>query len=198
MIVQRTSNMHRTHHTLPVALALVVLVSCGPATGPSTPAPGLAPSSPIISEVMAGTPGNNNFEFIELHNPSDQPIDLQGWSLWYRLATSEEDLPVYEWTRPALIPPRGFYLLVRSGEEIGRTPDARFEQSLNTSGGGLLLRNPQKQTQDRLTWGKAPEAYRQGEPAPASMAGYSLQRRQERSQRVAATRAPTARRKSAT
>ena len=171
--------MHRTHHALPVALALVVLVSCVPATGPSTPAPGFAPSSPIISEVMAGTPGNNNFEFIELYNPSDLPIDLQGWSLWYRLATSEEDLLVYEWTRPALIPPRGFYLLVRSGEEIGRTPDARFEQSLNTSGGGLLLRNPQNQTQDRLAWGKAPEAYRQGEPAPAIEAGCSLQRRQE-------------------
>lgn len=49
----------------------------------------------LISEVMAGKQGNNNYEFIELYNPGDDLIDLQGWSLWYRLATSEDNLPVY-------------------------------------------------------------------------------------------------------
>jgi len=32
------------------------------------------PSTPLISEVLAGIQGNNIFEFIELYNPTDQPV----------------------------------------------------------------------------------------------------------------------------
>jgi hypothetical protein len=40
----------------------------------------------LISEVLAGIEGNNNFEFIELTNTgTEAPFDLKGWSLWYRL-----------------------------------------------------------------------------------------------------------------
>jgi len=90
----------------------------------STPAPtSLAPtagpsqaSGVVISEVLAGVQGNNNLEFIELYNASEEIVDLQGWTLWYRLATSEDDLLVYRWKRQALIPPHGHYLLVRAGQ----------------------------------------------------------------------------------
>ena len=51
----------------------------------------------VISEVLAGVEGNNQYEFIELYNAGSAPLDLQGWSLWYRLATSEDSLIVMDW-----------------------------------------------------------------------------------------------------
>ena len=73
----------------------------------------------VISEVMAGNPGNNNYEFIELYNSSERVADLNGLSLWYRLPTSEEDMLVYKWVSESLVPGRGHYLLSRVGEDIG-------------------------------------------------------------------------------
>ena len=52
----------------------------------------------VISEVMAGIEGNNNYEFIELYNAGDALADLDGWSLWYRLATSDDEPLVHQWT----------------------------------------------------------------------------------------------------
>ncbi len=131
----------------------------------------------LISEVMAGKQGNNNYEFIELYNPGDNLIDLQGWSLWYRLATSEDDLLVYSWQTRALIPPHGHYLLVRSGEDLGLPADAFFTQGLNTSGGGLTLRNASDSTEDKLGWGTAPEGFLEGVAAPKLQNDYSLERK---------------------
>ena len=131
----------------------------------------------LISEVMAGKQGNNNYEFIELYNPGDDLIDLQGWSLWYRLATSEDDLPVYSWETHTLIPPHGHYLLVRSGEDLGLPADAFFTQGLNTSGGGLTLRNASGSTEDKLGWGTAPEGFLEGVAAPKLQNDYSLERK---------------------
>ena len=131
----------------------------------------------LISEVMAGKQGNNNYEFIELYNPGDDLIDLQGWSLWYRLATSNEDLPVYSWEMRTLIPPHGHYLLVQSGEDLGLPADAFFTQGLNTSGGGLTLRNASASPEDSLGWGAAPEGFLEGVAAPKIQNDYSLERK---------------------
>jgi len=131
----------------------------------------------LISEVMAGKQGNNNYEFIELYNPNDNLVDLQGWSLWYRLATSEADLSVYSWEARTLIPPHGHYLLVRSGEDLGLPADAFFTQGLNTSGGGLTLRNASASTADSLGWGVAPEGFLEGVAAPKLQNDYSLERK---------------------
>ena len=131
----------------------------------------------LISEVMAGKQGNNNYEFIELYNPGDNLIDLQGRSLWYRLATSEDDLPVYSWETLALIPPHGHYLLVRSGEDLGLPADAFFAQGLNTSGGGLTLRDASGSAEDSLGWGIAPEGFLEGVAAPKIQNDTSLERK---------------------
>ncbi len=158
-------------------IPLALLAGCSaPSSEPLTLEP---PSTyPIlISEVMAGKQGNNNYEFIELYNPGDNLIDLQGWSLCYRLATSEDDLPVYSWNSRALIPPHGHYLLVRAGEDLGLPADAYFTQGLNTSGGGLTLRNASGSPEDSLGWGTAPDGFLEGAVAPKIQNDYSLERK---------------------
>ena len=143
---------------------------------PTSPSSTLPASDVTISEVMAGAQGNNNFEFIELYNAGNQPLDLQGWSLVYRLSTSEQDLPLYRWTERTLIPPHGHWLLVRAGVEVGVPADGEFEQALNTFGGGLALRNSKRAVIDALAWGKAPAIFTEGTAAPALQNGTSLER----------------------
>jgi predicted extracellular nuclease len=130
----------------------------------------------VFSEVMAGIQGNNNYEFIELYNPSNQIVDLNKWSLWYRLATSSEDLPVYRWDGSTLIPPHGHFLLERADQDLGVIPDATFDQGLNLSGGGLQLRQPGDHVAESIGWGDAPAIFVEGSPAEPLVNGSSLER----------------------
>ncbi len=132
----------------------------------------------LINEVLAGVTGDNNTEFIELMNTGATPLDLNEYSLWYRLPTSDEDLPVYQWKTKAFIPPHGHYLLVREGASVGMIPDATFSQSLNLSSGGLALRNRDGAVVDSLGWGDPHHPFTEGTSAPALVNDQSLLRKQ--------------------
>ena len=153
--------------TPPVASETPLITAYLSATPEIKPTENPPPSTPLISEVLAGIQGNNVFEFIELNNPTDQPVDLRGWTFWYRLATSEDDLLVYRWQDDTLIPPNGHYLLVHTGQDVGLLPDAEFDQGLNTTGEGLLLRDSDGTNTDAFGWGNSPTAFTEGSPAPA-------------------------------
>jgi len=186
------------HLALLMLAAAVLLVSCSAEVPASTPTPQVerATSTPaslsspvVINRVLAGVPGNNNAEYIELYNRSSEPVDLKGWSLWYRLPNSPEDLPVYRWQNRAVIPPLGYYLLARAGEAAGLpgapVPDAEFDQPLNVSTGGLQLRSAQQTAADALGWGEnaaqIPEFF-EGMPAPAMTNGEFLERKLDQAQ----------------
>ncbi|HEY53326.1 MAG TPA: hypothetical protein G4N94_07710, partial [Caldilineae bacterium] len=185
--------MHKRLLIFPLLLTLfLLLAACQPPPAPTvappeapTPTAVLEPTAApppavtekvVISEVLGGIKGNNNYEFIELYNPGSAPLDLDGWSLAYRLGTSEEDIPVYQWRGKTLLPGQGHYLLARAGQDVGVTPDAAFEQALNTFNGGLALYKPDGEIADRLGWGKAPEAFTEGTAAEAMANGVSLER----------------------
>ncbi len=132
---------------------------------------------PLLGEVLTGVQGNNSAEYIELYNPSDQPVDLQGWSVWYQLNPASDPALVYRWQEHVLLPPHGYALLVHAGEDIGATPDGEFEQALNLTYGGLQLRQRDGTPVDSLGWGeKAPAAFTEGQPAPALKNGEVLSR----------------------
>ncbi len=179
----------------PSPTILPTLESTNPAAPATTPfSLGEKDAPVVISEVMAGIQGNNNFEFIELYNRSDRIIDLRGWSIWYRLVNSTEDLFVYRWQSTALIPPYGHYLLGFAGQsldpcssmrctqlsgsctELSCPVDSEYEQAMNTTGGGLQLRLTDGTVLDSLSWGKAPKSFGEGAPAPALQNGFSLER----------------------
>ena len=52
---------------------------------PESGAPG---GGMVINEIMAGAPGNNNPDFVELVNTGAEPLDLAGWTLVYRLPSA--------------------------------------------------------------------------------------------------------------
>jgi uncharacterized repeat protein (TIGR01451 family) len=173
-----TNSILRKLQTLFI-LSLLGASSCSQAKT-ETPTPVVPPvvveSRIVFSEIVAGIDGNNNFDFIELHNTGDEIVDLMGWSIWYRLADDKEEIPIYRWESQNLIPPRGHYLLGRSGQEFGLAIDAEFGQSLVLPKGGLQLRNSVGMITDTLGWGNAPESYTEGVPAPAMQNGFSLER----------------------
>lgn len=176
-------------------LLLIFLASCTvdatPSPSPIASTPPPIPTAPVlveptplpegaspvlISEVLAGVQGNNNYEFIELYNRSSEIVDLHGWALWYRLPTSQEDLFIYRWTSTTLIPPQGHYLLGNAGAEISIPVDMQFDQPINTAGGGLQLRRTDGTVLDALGWGKAQPDFYEGSSAPALINGVSLER----------------------
>lgn len=157
-------------------LSLIVVSSCTSAT-PETPTPVVITESRIvISEVVAGVDGNNNFDFIELHNTGDDIVDLKGWSIWYQLQDDKDEIAIYRWETQNLIPPHGHYLLGRTDQDFGIAIDAEFEQSLVLPKGGIQIRNAVGTSTDTLGWGDAPETYQEGLPAPAMKNGFSLER----------------------
>ncbi|MBN1264809.1 MAG: lamin tail domain-containing protein [Anaerolineales bacterium] len=131
----------------------------------------------LISELKTGAPGDNNDEFIELYNPGDQALDLEGWSITYTLNEEEKDLPVILWQSTLLIPPHGHILLVRSGGTNQAAADAVFEQPLNTFFGALTLLDTEGCIVDGLGWGTIPPSAAEEKPAPAPEDGYSLERK---------------------
>jgi uncharacterized repeat protein (TIGR01451 family) len=148
------------------------------ATQIPTPIPTLEPNANpvLISEVLAGVQGNNNYEFIELYNRSQAAVDLRGWTFWYRLPTGQEDLLVYRFSSTTMIPPQGHLLLGRLDQDLGLPLDGEFEQSLNTAGGGLQLRRTDETIQDVIGWGNAPTGYFEGQALPALPNGFSIER----------------------
>lgn len=132
---------------------------------------------PVISAMQAGAEGNNNAEFIEIYNPTNAPFDLQGWSIWYQLNDTSEPQLVYRWRNHVTLPPHGYLLLVRSGQDFGVLADAEFDTALNLKYGGLQLRMRDGTPADSLGWGsKAPATFSEGNPAPAPANGQALLR----------------------
>jgi len=146
----------------------------------ATQAPTLAPPDEpalLISEVLTGVEGDNNFEFIELYNTgAESPFDLKGWSLWYKLSENDPEKLVYRWTEHTLVPPQGHYLLARDGQDIGINPDMTFDVSMIPQRGSLQLRLTGSAVVDSLTWGDGAVDFAEGNPAKSLKNGLALER----------------------
>lgn len=130
----------------------------------------------MISEMIPGIPGDNNFEFIELYNAGTEAVNLKGWTLWYKMLDDNDEERVALWTARADVPGYGHYLLVRAGEDVGAVPDAVFNVPLFERKGGLVLRDAEGTIVDTLGWGDAPTSFVNDTPVPAPTDGASLER----------------------
>ncbi len=110
------------------------------ATPTLTPSPQPTPAaslSILINEVAwGGTIADSSDEWIELHNPGPDPVDLHGWRL-----TDEDDLHV---TLQGSIPPYGFFLLERTDDHpvADVAADQIYTGGLNNDGESLWLLDP--------------------------------------------------------
>lgn len=105
----------------------------------------LLAANPLISEFLAVNRSGLQDEdgaysdWIELHNPTDASIDLQGWSV-----TDDQDVPK-KWTFPGItLPPRAYRVVFASGKDR-REPTGSLHTNFQLSAEGeyLALVSPQ-------------------------------------------------------
>jgi hypothetical protein len=136
------------------------------------------PQNILIVELQTGSPDSASQEFIELHNPSDLPVDLADWLLQYRSASGEN------WTTKVvltdIVEPRGRYLVATS-EYLEEEATDVMSSGLAATGGHIRLVQPaieedgEDVTHDLLGWGTA--EFAEGELATdAPEKGESLKR----------------------
>lgn len=128
---------------LAASLIIPTPATAAPAEASTTPSVERA-ESVVISEVYttgAGQDAAFDERFIELHNPGDEPVDLEGWAMSYRPASRGEDdlTPSGHVTLTGAIEPGGHYLIANPGLSAGDgealpEPDARLS-------GGTAIRD---------------------------------------------------------
>ncbi|MDD4931782.1 MAG: lamin tail domain-containing protein [Candidatus Colwellbacteria bacterium] len=94
---------------------------------------GAQASSLLISEVMPGSVGDPDNEFIELYNPTDTAVSMTGWTIGRRTSPGAEENMLMagsdDQLSGVLISAKGF-LLIGSREYTGLlSPDARYSFS---------------------------------------------------------------------
>lgn len=176
----------RSRFRWPVA-ALLVAVSLGAAL---PPAQAQWARHPVLSEVFAGG-GNTgaafSHDFIELYNPTPQPVSLDGWSVQYASARGSfaRNQPV---ALTGTIPPFGYFLIQGAAGASGAgaplpPPDAVSSLNLSNSGGQVALVQglepvtgpDDPRVVDFLGYGDA-AAFEGGAPGPRGSNTRSLQR----------------------
>jgi hypothetical protein len=82
----------------------------------------------VISEIQTASSTDPNGEFIELYNRADINFDLNNWSIQYRDGSSGV-ISAADLTGGS-IPAKGFYLITKSGYNIGTPGDAAYSFAL--------------------------------------------------------------------
>jgi hypothetical protein len=136
-----------------------------------------ADSGVVISGLQQAGTAKSTDEFVELLNTSTVAIDITGWQLQYRAASTTNGTDCTKgWTTKATVTtaqivPGGYYLFAPS---IYLPADTSFSAGLAAAGTVRLL-NASKATVDAVAWGAA--SCGTGHAAPAPSAGQSIDRK---------------------
>ncbi|MBI3046029.1 MAG: lamin tail domain-containing protein [Candidatus Harrisonbacteria bacterium] len=134
----------------------------------STPTPSVSDGTShlVISEVqITGGTGQTTNDFIELYNPTDSSINLNGYRLVKRTKTGTTDTSIKSWTSDAFVPAKGFYLWANSNYvSIAVTPDATTTATI-ADDNAVALRQGAIDTGtiiDSVGWGEAQNVFLEG------------------------------------
>ncbi|HEX9676868.1 MAG TPA: lamin tail domain-containing protein [Anaerolineales bacterium] len=114
----------------------------------------MSPQTVLINEIAwAGTVASASDEWIELHNPGPQAVDLTGWRLTDR--TDGGDIGDINIALSGGIAPFGFFLLERTNDStVGNLPAHQiYSGSLSNSGEALDLAGPAGELVDSANHG---------------------------------------------
>jgi endonuclease G len=128
--------------------------------------------------------GTANDEFIELHNTSSNPVDLNGLRVVYRSASGTNDVLFAEWTTSTIVPAGGFYLIASTAYDGGVTPNFVYNPttcacSMSATSGGIAVRSGASNTGvilDAVGYGAATNAFVETATTTAPVANTSQAR----------------------
>lgn len=140
-----------------------------------TDQPRTDPQTPTVYDVFISEVQTSTGEFIELYNPHNQEVSLDGWSLVYRgSGSSERNVKTFSATD--VIRPKSF-LVLTNNLTVSNLPAGVPQLSFTTSlpdNAYLKLKRQDSTISDLVGWGNATEYY--GQLAPSPIADNSLQR----------------------
>ncbi|MGH2462480.1 MAG: lamin tail domain-containing protein [Candidatus Limnocylindria bacterium] len=130
----------------------------------------------VISEVMTGGAGASD-EFVELYNPSDGALPLDGLELIYVTASGATITRKATWGAGSAVPPASHVLVANEAGIFAGVADGTYAGGLAATGGSMALRTIGSPTAiDAVGWGTAVSVWLETAPAPAPAAGSSLER----------------------
>lgn len=153
------------------------VVSAQPAAEVAQPAPlhAVDELNVVISEFRFVGPEGGNDEFIELFNPSWEPITITGWKIWgSNSAGSIGNTPRFTFTETTILQPGQYYLLVNSGasESLVSIANKTYTSGF-TEDGGVALTLPDNTVIDQVGLSSG-STYKEGTPL-APLTGSSEQ-----------------------
>src|SRR5436190_3209329 len=126
----------------------------------------------VISQVQPGGAASANDEFVEIHNTSSSPIDLNGYRLVYRSQNGQSDVlvPFAAWTTSTILPAGGYYLIASNSYDGSATPDITYNNgtcacAMAAAQGGLAIRNGANDSGsiiDSVGWGTITNGFNEG------------------------------------
>ncbi|MCZ2391056.1 MAG: DNA/RNA non-specific endonuclease [Acidobacteria bacterium] len=123
----------------------------------------------VISQFQAGGTTSANDEFIEIHNTSSAPVDLNGYRVVYRSANGSNDVgPMAVWTTTTILQPGQFYLIASTSYTGSVPADMTYactNCSMAAAAGGLAIRQGDSDTGaviDAVGWGGATNIFFEG------------------------------------
>lgn len=136
----------------------------------------------VISQVqITGGAGLTTNDFVEIYNPTESDIDLQGMRLVKRTKIGTTDTSLKSWTSSSLVLAHGYYLWANSSyATIAVTPNATTTGSLADDNGVAIRQGPNDTGTivDSVAWGTVANAFVEGTVfATNPVANQSLERK---------------------
>ncbi len=157
-----------------VLLGCFILLSGSPAFAQTA-------DHPVISEILIdgvneGSASNND-EFVEIYNPTSNPVDVSNWTIAYRSASSTTFNIKYTFPAGTVIQSHKFYLIGGGGVANRDNSSESVLLGFGNSGGGVFLQNSGGNTIDLIGWGTAMSSNYEGAAAVKPAQGISLERK---------------------
>ncbi|MFH0992427.1 MAG: phospholipase D-like domain-containing protein [bacterium] len=134
----------------------------------------------VISEVLINgiyeTDATSNDEFIEIYNPTENAIDVSGWTIDYR-STGGTISNKYTFPTGAIIQPHKYYLFGGGGVANKDNPTPSSTLGLSNTAAAILLRTSSGVTIDALGWGGSNATFAEGTAPNVTSEGVSLERK---------------------
>lgn len=99
---------------------------------PPTSSAASATTHVVISEIQAGIAGDAAAEFIELYNPTEQPVNLSGWELRKRTSAGTESNLIDDSAFTGTIPAKGYFLIASPSYAGSVAPDLVYSATSAT------------------------------------------------------------------
>ncbi len=131
----------------------------------------------VISEVVTGGASASD-ELIEIYNPADSALPLEGLELVYVTASGATVSRRAAWELAAPLMPPGSHLLIANEAGVyAPIADATYASGIAASGGSVALRIQGALTAvDAVGWGTATSTWIEGSAVPAPAVGASIER----------------------